>query len=216
MESEKIEYFKTTCDNCKQPIEFPDELYDEEITCPTCQTKIKAIPDDEKVDPEQDREWLEGDLLEEQQEGILLKRISEAKKKEMLKAQADSGYSCVFDLVVENFPDLLTKKGKQRLQEEKIERAKDESEYNKDNKVKEFAPLVTIKKLPSKSESERKATEPQIKYLRDLGVRDEFALANLGVKQASDLIAKILEERNKPGILKQLFKKLFQNQHDGT
>jgi hypothetical protein len=193
MESEEIEYLKTTCDNCKQNIEFPDELYDEQITCPTCQAKIKAIPDDEKVDPEQDREWLECGLLEEQEEGMIVEGISEAIKLEMLKAQVETGYGVVFDLVAEKFPDLLTQNGRHRLQEEKIE-------YDKSRRMKEFAPLVTIEKLPARLDGERDATEKQINFLRDLGVRDESILASLGIKQASDLIAKILDERNKAGI----------------
>lgn len=193
MEPEEIEYLKTTCDNCKQKIEFPDELYDELIICPTCQAKIKAIPDDEKIDPEQDREWLEGGLLEEQQEEMIAESISEAVKLEMLNAQVEIGYSTVFDLVAEKFPNLLTKNGQHRLQEEKIE-------YDKSRRMKEFAPPITIKKLPARLEGERDATEKQINFLRDLGVHDESTLASLGIKQASDLIAKILEERDKAGI----------------
>jgi hypothetical protein len=200
MDPEEIEYLKTTCDNCKQRIEFPNELYGEDITCPTCQAKIKAVPDDEKVDPEQDREWLENGLLEEQATGMIAMGISEAQKIEMLKTQIDSSYCTVFDLVAGNFPGLLTKDGRRRLQEEQIERAKEESEYDKMRKMKEFAPLVTITKMTTRLQGERNATENQIRYLRDLGVRDESILTNLGIKQASDLIAKILEERDKAGI----------------
>lgn len=139
-------------------------------------------------DPEKDRAWLEGELIDAQNEGFCKKQISKIKVDEMLRIQAKSGYGWVLDLLSENMPDLLTVSGKEKHEEfERIIR--------QSGRMGEFAPNIIISIAGSRLADDLPATIKQIKYLRDLGVRNERLLSTLGKRQASEVIDKVLDLR---------------------
>jgi hypothetical protein len=137
-----------------------------------------------------DRDWLEAELTELQQEGFATKRISAAQKAEMLRIQDEVGYSSLLDLLSEHFPDILRAKGKKQKNDE-------DRDYRKARQAGEFAPLVTVEGVGQRSVTDPPATPKQIAYLRDLGVRDEALLSRLGKNQASAVIEKALDARDK-------------------
>jgi hypothetical protein len=136
-----------------------------------------------------DRDWLESELAELQEEGLAKKRIPAAQKNEMLKIQDEFGYSSVLDLLSEHFPDALTAKGKKQKDNE-------DRDYREARQTGGFAPPITVEGVGQRPDSDPPATQKQIAYLRDLGVRDEALLSRLGKSQASALIEKVLDTRD--------------------
>ncbi|MEJ0089472.1 MAG: hypothetical protein WDM80_06980 [Limisphaerales bacterium] len=71
------EFFKMTCPKCGQPIECPNELYDQLIDCPSCSNKVLGRPDKNLVEVEMSSTRLPGGFsrknIEEPTAGNLIK-----------------------------------------------------------------------------------------------------------------------------------------------
>lgn len=64
----------------------------------------------------------------------------------------------------------------------------------------EFAPPLPVPEIPYRGEGETDATPKQLRFLRNLGCRDEALLSGLGIEQASFLIEYALDYRAQRGM----------------
>ncbi|MEY3775281.1 MAG: hypothetical protein RLZZ129_2061 [Verrucomicrobiota bacterium] len=137
--------------------------------------------DDLLSDPVEVRaEFLEC-LKAAQDKGTVVKRISKQRLEAMIEIEIREGYGDSESLIKDHFPELLTRAGKAEAEE--FDRLRREI-----NRTGEYAPEIKVNSLQAKKVGEFHATAKQIRYLRDLGVRDERVLTGLGKLQASDLI----------------------------
>lgn len=137
----------------------------------------------------QDEESFQFELGHLQDEGHVKSRVSKATL-ENLKAKILEEDMMIEEAIETYHPEIFTAKYK-----------KDQEELDRNNrksqKIGEFAPTIGVGKLEPLQKNEPKATVKQLEYLRKLGVRDEKVLSHIGKWQASELIERTIDYRNK-------------------
>ena len=213
-------YVKCNCEHCTGHIEFdPKELSAENslIACPHCglTTRLSlpnasnyqktilhnlGILDDAfltGLDESQAEQTIESarrieeHLFELRRDGFIRVRVSKEIYSNLLRLNSSDfpTATSLLDHIKTNLPNILLSKtyGKAKAHEQD-ERQKSMQEGN-------YAPVITISDVPERQLDEPDSTPAQKRFLRDLGVRDEQALASLGKFAASELIEKLLEGR---------------------
>jgi hypothetical protein len=127
---------------------------------------------------------------------LLAERIPEAVMNELAEVDPSSVGSrdALLAVIQQRWPRLLLSENyrrKKRSGERQMRQMRGEGE---------FAPSVPIPEIPVRGVAETEATPKQVRFLRNLGVRDEGVLAGLGIGQASFLIEYALEYRAARGM----------------
>lgn len=101
------------------------------------------------------------------------------------------------DLIRKVCPEIMTDYWREQIREEKQIARQLNAQFLRDNALGKYAPEIKFvhDSIPSRKPAEIAATQPYIKILEELGVRDRALLDSLGNDQAKKLIFAALELR---------------------
>jgi DNA-directed RNA polymerase subunit RPC12/RpoP len=215
---------KCNCEKCGGHIEFnPTQLTVENdvITCPHCGSAtrlvvakasasnyqktilrdvgISDVNFTESLDEAQANQAIESAkqikeyLFELRRDGFVKERIPKDTLNALMCLNS-SGFP-----TVSAFLEHIRRNFSKALLSEQYGKAKAHKEQERQEIMQEgkYAPSIRLSNFPARRSGESDATPAQKRFLRDLGVRDEQKLATLGKDSASELIEKLLNERDR-------------------
>jgi hypothetical protein len=216
---------KCSCENCGGHIEFNPSLLTAEnqvISCPHCglTTRLVVVKEARANNYQKtilrnlgisDVNFLNGlgeskanqiiesakqikeYLFELRRDGFLRERIPKDTVNALmcLNASEFRNASSFLTHIRSNFPQLLLSEGYGKT---KAHKEQERQEFMREGK---YAPSISIAKFPARHPGDADVTPAQKRFLRDLGVRDEQKLATLGKHSASELIDRLLDERDR-------------------
>ncbi len=199
-------WIKCECQHCGGHLEFGREHVGVVVDCPHCGQPTPLIvpppppqvPRITEIFGQRVKMYpqIQGYLLELRDRCLLTERVPGGVMKELAElAPASVGSrEALLALIQQRWPRLLLSEDyrkRKRSGERQMRRIRGEGE---------FAPPVPVPEIPARGMGEADATPKQLRFLRNLGVRDEALLGRLGKAQAGFLIDYALAYRAGEGM----------------